>query len=160
MLYPKVSPRDLQFAVQPQWWLPLAELFAYDPFSQLTRPLSLSEERGLLGIALQRWLDMGEVQLRMTWPPGAVEPVLEQVANGLFGALALALATHLVGGVDSAICRCGRTYLPRLRRADLRYCPECREKGVPKRDSELRRRRRRRAEGLGGGVHVAEEAKR
>ena len=102
---------------------------------------------GFLSQEVQRWLEWGNVKPWFGWTEGA-SPSLDEVGDGLFGAIAKHLV-HAVIGVERELCyECQTPYTPtRKPRADQRnFCPKCRQKGAPnkwaQRDHKARERSR------------------
>lgn len=103
-------------------------------------------EHRLLQHAVQRWLQMGNVNLSVTWdgPDGH----LRYGGIGLVGALAMQLALTCTSTGAFFICsHCGNPYIPEKRRpskGQTSYCRLCRDDGVPGRIRQQRYREKKR----------------
>jgi len=100
-------------------------------------------ERVVLSFSVNRWLGLANVRLLFTWES---EPVVHIGGPGLFGMLALQLASAIArnGLVLCSGCS-GRYEATRKPQSGRRsYCPECRKRGVPTRDAQRARQKRRR----------------
>ena len=96
-------------------------------------------EKSKIADIVNEWLELGNVRVRTSWRPWRQPaPVVTLAGDGLFGALAcqLLLAINRTDGL--AICSgCGSPYCPsrRPRMDQRRYCPECRARKIPQRDT-------------------------
>lgn len=113
---------------------------ALDIFNQ---PRYAAGARACLADSVNRWLAWGAVQPRLTWS-GRGSPTIDFEGSGLFGALAVQILAA-VNRRGWAFCsECSNSYNPGRRPNPNRknYCPDCREKGVPSRNSSSASRRR------------------
>lgn len=100
-------------------------------------PETLDEGRRIIGRVVDQWLRWGQVRNRLHWD--TTEPVLTVQPHGLFGAMAMQVASRVTGRAALAICHnCGSLYAPEKRPDPNRrnYCPECRRAGAPQRDAK------------------------
>lgn len=112
----------------------------------LPTPESVEEGRRVLGQVVDQWLRWGQVRNRLHWD--TAEPTLTVQPHGLFGAIAMQVASRVTGRAALAICHnCGSLYAPKKRPDPNRrnYCPDCREAGAPQRDARRKYRADQRA---------------
>lgn len=110
-------------------------------------PQDLEEGRRVLAMHVDLWLHLGQVRNRLRWD--GPDPTLELQPHGLFGALAMQLASRVTGRAAVAICsNCQMPYEPERKPNpnQRRYCPACREARVPQRDAKRDLRARKAAE--------------
>jgi hypothetical protein len=148
------APLDAdELAVPRDMWLRIRPLFPGEflpqPIGQGPPvPLEVDTEQRLLGTAINNWLDLGQVAVRWSWPVERSDPELSVGADHLFGALALALALITTRMARLYVCEdCGTLFTPKRKRTIVRWCERCRGP-ASHRESERRRRARRRAEAL------------
>jgi hypothetical protein len=106
-------------------------------------------DRQQLALVVNDWLRLGKVRLNVEWREE--RPTVFLGSGDLFGAIALQIAlavTHQEQGV--ALCStwdCGNLFPPgrRPQAGRRRYCPTCRERGIPEKDAaqDFRDRQRR-----------------
>jgi hypothetical protein len=103
-------------------------------------------ERVLVGELVNEWLKMGDVRPYVDWNAHEKKPTVTFGGSGLFGALALQLALAVGQSAGLAVCtHCRKEYPPTTRRpkaGQRRFCPECREAGIPNRYSLIDHRER------------------
>lgn len=110
-----------------------------------TIPLSLGDEQRMLASVLTRLLNRAEAGLAVEWQPHQRRPDLTVAGEGLLGVLTIRLLLDTSGLALLPSCEeCGLFYRPERRDTRNRWCPGCRQAGVPKRE-EMRRYRARRA---------------
>ena len=103
-----------------------------------------TDARICISRAVNRWLAWGDVRPSLTWPVGHKAVTVTLVGSALFSVLAMQLAYAIIGRGGFAFCSgCGMPYeTPRRPRiSQRRYCPLCRERGVPVRDAKRDARR-------------------
>ena len=133
------QPEDWQVVVQHRkqpvpWWRPSVEV-----------------EWILLSSVVQEWIRIGDVRPVMARGPTQGRQVeFGSSAGGtcLFGTLACQLLFTITRVTSVAVCSaCAAIYTPtrRPRPDQRRYCQSCRDGGVPQRDAQRDRQRRRRA---------------
>ena len=133
------QPEDWQVVVQHRkqpvpWWRP-----------------SVEAEWILLSSVVQEWIRIGDVRPVMARGPTQGRQVeFGSSAGGtrLFGTLACQLLFTIARVTGVAVCSaCAAIYTPtrRPRPDQRRYCQSCRAGGVPQRDAQRDRQRRRRA---------------
>jgi hypothetical protein len=104
---------------------------------QLRRPEDrernlFDRERLVLTLAVQRWLDLGDVHLTASWGDGA--GAVDLGRDSLFGALGLQLALTTTKHGGFFLCSyCGQPYVPerRPREGEEHFCGDCVEGNVP-----------------------------
>lgn len=150
--FPARDARIDEVAVPRQMWETLYPLTQFRLNEMLVhgedtpRPPELGLEQTLLEQAIQAWLNIGQVEVRWTWPSDRANPQLEVGASHLFGGLAYALAMKTTRLARLYVCEdCGKPFTPKSRKAVVRWCKDCRD-GAAHREQERRRRARRRAE--------------
>ena len=105
----------------------------------------------LLSSVVQEWIRIGDVRPVMARGPTQGRQVeFGSSAGGtcLFGTLACQLLFTITRVTGVAVCSaCAAIYIPtrRPRPDQRRYCRSCRDGGVPQRDAQRDRQRRRRA---------------
>ncbi len=100
----------------------------------------------LLGLAVQRWLQFGDVGVHVRWD--SHKGTIKFGGTGLAGAIALQLALTCTSTGAFYICDgCLVTYIPDRRPTEgkNRYCDECRETGVPNKNRSQKFRDRQAA---------------
>lgn len=107
----------------------------------------------LIDQVVERWLKLGDVRLRIF--PSRPLPETRLFGDGVFGSLALQLVgrvSKLLRGdrsetpiLETECTGCDRIYVPSRRPNPNqdRYCPDCRNKGVPQRAASRRYREKR-----------------
>lgn len=109
---------------------------------------SIQDQRKLLMMALQRWLDLGDVGFRVRWE--GTRPSFTYGGTGLAGAVALQLGltcTSTFGFTICSFCHLPHTPRRRPRPGESNYCPDCRTDGVPGRVRQQRHRAKQTAKG-------------
>ena len=112
---------------------------------------SVEVEWILLSSVVQEWIRIGDVRPVMARGPTQGRQVeFGSSAGGtrLFGTLACQLLFTITRVTGVAVCSaCAAIYIPtrRPRPDQRRYCQSCRDGGVPQRDAQRDRQRRRRA---------------
>lgn len=108
---------------------------SWDP-TPTSAPTTLEDGRAALAWHIDHWLHWGQVRNRFRWDDRS--PALELQPHGLFGAIAMQVASRVTGRDALAICHnCQMPYQPTKRPDPNRrnYCPQCREAGAPQRDA-------------------------
>jgi hypothetical protein len=110
----------------------------------LNKPQHATSARAFLEDSVNRWLAWGAVQPKLDWS-AKKDPMIAFDGFGLFGALAAQLLA-MVSRTGWAVCSgCAQSYGPKRTPNPKRrnYCPDCRARRVPHRDTmrDLRRRK-------------------
>jgi len=124
---------------------------------KLSRRLAAESRRRdavtMLGAYVNYWLELGGARPAVIWPAwsfvGEADkgPSLELRAAraGVFGVMAIQLATAVTKAQDIYICAgCRQSYLrvERASRSGRNYCPACKGQGIHERDRKRRQRER------------------
>lgn len=102
---------------------------------------------------LSDWIFWADISPMLAWAP-PIAPNVQLACHGLYGALVIQLLQAVTRGTGMFVCSgCGNWFMPASwpRSGTRRYCPECREMGVPQRDAQRDRRRRLRNGGSSVG---------
>jgi DNA-directed RNA polymerase subunit RPC12/RpoP len=97
-------------------------------------PNDAQDARDTIGFAVELWLALGNVRPSLRWTGDAVQFGFDPGRLGLFGVLALQLATEVASARALYVCdNCGKPYA-RIRRlpkpGQRNFCPECGQKAA------------------------------
>lgn len=117
----------------------------------VTEPPQVIEHR-LMRMALQRWLDLGDVGIHVDWKDG--DGSLTFGGKGMFGAIAMQLALTCSGEKSLWVCSiCNKPYTPkrRPRSGERHYCgrESCRKAGNRRAQRKSRERKKSAADPSG-----------
>jgi hypothetical protein len=148
-------------------WTALGELFPMEPHGITEEVLKEWQgrpwrERPYLAMALERWLELGNVRPTFNWRHEAPAVVLEPsfFDGWTFGALAVEILMAVAKAHTLAVCSgCGAVYLREGRRpkpGQRNFCPECQGRVAPRlRKRAERARKGQQQEPTEGGSHSA-----
>jgi hypothetical protein len=138
-------------------WSQLPYFLDYDDPGEATYlppPPDVVIARLVFASLVDTWLDWAQIRPSFSW--GDHGALVNYYPVGLFGALAMQLATRIGRVSPTAICSfCSNEYEPTRapKHGQRNFCPNCRAQGVPnmlaKRDARENERKRREKEGDG-----------
>ncbi len=107
------------------------------------REFTEAQQQRVLMMALQRWLDLGDVGFRVSWEKGS--PSFTYGGTGLAGAIAIQLGLTCTRTFGFLICSNAKCSLPYSAKrgpkpGEANYCLECRGGPIPNRVRQQRHR--------------------
>lgn len=134
--------KDRWFVGRSKRWPPNLETIWKEMFAGY-----LGMQRAIIGGSVNSWLEIGTVRPLLEMDAKKMEFGLGLVGLGLFGALAVALLEE-TGGLIASCTGCRKFYRPTIRpkSGQDRYCPTCREAGIPVARAKYRQNLRRKTQ--------------